>query len=393
MANDNLALLIDGDNVSNTKMARLLVEIAKYGTASVRRIYGDWTNPNMQGWKTTLQNHSLTPVQQFAYKFGTKTNDGAMIIDAMDLLYTGRFSTFCLVSSDSDFTRLASRIREQGLRVYGFGEPKTSKAFVAACDKFIYFDILNEASEELDVPQPAAKTSKPAPKPIVVRDEPREQVAVMLRSRSVSPSASPSQISTPSTGPMSERDQQIEQVAIMLRSQSVSAAQITRPGTGPMSERDQPRSQSVPTAPKIPKPGVGTAIVRNDHVAVMRRSRAVSGAQITRPGVGTMAVRDPTIEQRPIEQRPIDFAARDGIKRAIKCTKEHSDGWVSLVDVEALLRQLAPDLVARNYGYARLHELLEATGLVDVKFKAMSNKPSIALVRLKNVTTDRWSRY
>jgi uncharacterized LabA/DUF88 family protein len=135
----NLALLIDGDNVSPKIIAGLMAEIANYGTASVRRIYGDWTNPSLKSWKTCLLDHSILPIQQFAYTQGKNSTDGAMIIDAMDLLYTGRFSSFCIVSSDSDFTRLAARIREQGVTVYGFGERKTNSAFIAACDKFCLF--------------------------------------------------------------------------------------------------------------------------------------------------------------------------------------------------------------------------------------------------------------
>src|ERR1700712_3408191 len=144
----NLALLIDGDNVSPKIIVGLMAEIANYGTASVRRIYGDWTSPYLKAWKTCLLEHSILPIQQFAYTTGKNATDGAMIIDAMDLLYTGRFSSFCLVTSDSDFTRLASRIREQGVTVYGFGERKTHSAFIAACDKFIYLDVLSVEPEE-----------------------------------------------------------------------------------------------------------------------------------------------------------------------------------------------------------------------------------------------------
>jgi uncharacterized LabA/DUF88 family protein len=142
MTDANIAVLIDADNVSYKHIGGLMAEIANIGKASVRRIYGDWTSDQMKGWKECLLNHSFTPMQQFAYTTGKNATDGAMIIDAMDLLYTGRFSTFCIVSSDSDFTRLAGRIREQGVTVYGFGKRNTVNAFVAACDKFVYFDVL-----------------------------------------------------------------------------------------------------------------------------------------------------------------------------------------------------------------------------------------------------------
>lgn len=140
--NRTLALLIDGDNVSSKIIGDLLAEIANYGTASVKRIYGDWTKPNLGGWKDCLLEHSIQPIQQFAYTTGKNATDGAMIIDAMDLLYTGRFSGFCIVSSDSDFVSLAARLREQAVTVYGFGERKTPRPFITACDKFIYFDVL-----------------------------------------------------------------------------------------------------------------------------------------------------------------------------------------------------------------------------------------------------------
>lgn len=139
---EKLAVLIDADNARAKVIDALLAEVAKYGVASVKRIYGDWTTPQLGGWKAVLLEHSIHPVQQFRYTVGKNATDSAMIIDAMDLLYTRRFDGFCLVSSDSDFTRLASRIREEGKRVYGFGEKKTPRPFVAACDKFVYSEVL-----------------------------------------------------------------------------------------------------------------------------------------------------------------------------------------------------------------------------------------------------------
>ncbi|MFZ2089855.1 MAG: NYN domain-containing protein [Desulfobaccales bacterium] len=145
---NRLAVLIDADNAQPSIIEGLLSEIAKYGIASVKRIYGDWTTPNLGSWKPVLLEHSIQPVQQFRYSVGKNATDSAMIIDAMDLLYTKRFDGFCLVSSDSDFTRLASRIREEGLLVYGFGEKKTPKAFVSACTKFIFTEVLRFEKDE-----------------------------------------------------------------------------------------------------------------------------------------------------------------------------------------------------------------------------------------------------
>lgn len=137
-----LAVLIDADNSQPLIIEGLLDEIAQYGVASVKRIYGDWTDTKLKGWKKVLLEHGIHPMQQFAYTTGKNATDSAMIIDAMDLLYTKSFDGFCIVSSDSDFTRLASRIRESGLMVYGFGEQKTPKAFMSACDKFIFTENL-----------------------------------------------------------------------------------------------------------------------------------------------------------------------------------------------------------------------------------------------------------
>jgi uncharacterized LabA/DUF88 family protein len=162
MVNDNtakLAVLIDADNAQPSITEGLLAEVAKFGTAHVKRAYGDWTGTSLKGWKDQLLAQSIQPIQQFAYTHGKNATDAAMVIDAMDLLYSGRFDGFCLVSSDSDFTRLAARIREAGLTVYGFGERKTPKAFVAACDKFIYIENLAHVDS-------AATPVGAAPKPV-----------------------------------------------------------------------------------------------------------------------------------------------------------------------------------------------------------------------------------
>ena len=144
---EKLAVLIDADNAQPSIIDGLLSEIATYGTANVKRIYGDWTLPGLKGWKEVLLQYSIQPIQQFGYTTGKNATDSALIIDAMDLLYTGKFDGFCIVSSDSDFTKLASRIRETGLFVYGFGEKKTPKSFVSACDKFIFTEVLRSKDD------------------------------------------------------------------------------------------------------------------------------------------------------------------------------------------------------------------------------------------------------
>jgi len=178
----HLAVLIDADNAQPAVIESLLGEVAKYGIANVKRIYGDFTSSQLTQWKSVLLKHSINPVQQFAYTSGKNATDSTLIIDAMDLMYTRRFDGFCLVSSDSDFTRLAQRLREEGLTVYGFGERKTPDPFVKACDKFVYTEVLRagdpvEASDET-----------------VVRTDGQ-------RSRAKAKAATPPKVATPATRP------------------------------------------------------------------------------------------------------------------------------------------------------------------------------------------------
>ncbi len=147
-SNDRLAVLIDADNAQASILTELLAEVSRFGVASVKRAYGDWTTPNLKGWKVHLHKHAIQPIQQFSYTAGKNATDSSLIIDAMDLLHSGQLDGFCLVSSDSDFTRLATRLRESGVTVYGFGEQKTPEAFVAACDRFIFTEILRPATPE-----------------------------------------------------------------------------------------------------------------------------------------------------------------------------------------------------------------------------------------------------
>lgn len=146
--NLNIAVLIDGDNIPSAPVKEMMEEIAKYGNPTIKRIYGDWTKPGLNKWKSVLLENAITPVQQYAYTTGKNATDSAMIIDAMDILYNDKVNGFCLVSSDSDFTRLATRLREAGMDVLGIGEKKTPQPFITACDKFIYIEILLDKGEK-----------------------------------------------------------------------------------------------------------------------------------------------------------------------------------------------------------------------------------------------------
>lgn len=167
-----LAVLIDADNVPYANVKEMFEEIAKYGTPTFKRIYADWTKPTVSGWKNVLLANAITPVQQYSYSTGKNASDSALIIDAMDILYTGKVDGFCIVSSDSDFTRLATRLREAGMKVIGIGEKKTLNPFITACDKFIYIEILKkELPEAIDAgPKPVSKARK------AERDQPLNRV-------------------------------------------------------------------------------------------------------------------------------------------------------------------------------------------------------------------------
>jgi len=161
-----LAVLIDADNVPYSNVKGVMEEIAKYGTPTFKRIYGDWTKQTVAGWKKVLLENAITPIQQYSYTSGKNSSDSALIIDAMDILYSGKVDGFCIVSSDSDFTRLATRLREAGMKVFGIGQKKTPNPFIVACDKFIYMEII-PAFEEAETPEAAVKTVKPKERPSV----------------------------------------------------------------------------------------------------------------------------------------------------------------------------------------------------------------------------------
>lgn len=179
-----LAVLIDADNVPYSNVKGMMEEITKFGTPTTKRIYADWTKPNANGWKSVLLEHAITPIQQYSYTTGKNSSDSALIIDAMDLLYSGKLDGFCIVSSDSDFTRLAIRLRESGMKVIGIGEQKTPKPFISACDRFIFIEVLDGAIKKkktiktaVDSKKPVEKTTtktpeKPIQRPLNKIDEP-----------------------------------------------------------------------------------------------------------------------------------------------------------------------------------------------------------------------------
>lgn len=167
-----LAVLIDADNVPYANVKEMFEEIAKYGTPTFKRIYADWTKPTVSGWKKVLLENAISPVQQYSYSTGKNATDSALIIDAMDILYTGKVDGFCIVSSDSDFTRLATRLREAGMKVIGIGEKKTLNPFITACDKFIYIEILRPSP----IGRADDETQKSSKKPLALKSKPLSKI-------------------------------------------------------------------------------------------------------------------------------------------------------------------------------------------------------------------------
>lgn len=176
-----LCVLIDADNAPRTAMKDIMAEIAVYGTPTIKRIYGDWTTPQLASWKTILLENAITPIQQYGYTTGKNSTDSAMIIDAMDILYSERVDGFVLVSSDSDFTRLATRLREAGMKVFGIGEKKTPAPFIVACDKFVYIEVIRAAAGEKNLPEKKT-TEKKSEKAPVKKSVPKAMVSLLADS-------------------------------------------------------------------------------------------------------------------------------------------------------------------------------------------------------------------
>lgn len=175
-----MAVLIDADNVSDKYISYILDEVSNDGVATYKRIYGDWTKPALGSWKGVLLDNSITPIQQYGYTSGKNATDSAMIIDAMDILYSGNVDGFCIVSSDSDFTRLAARLRESGMYVVGMGEKKTPNAFIAACNKFKYLEVLEQTNQPVPAPAPVPAETKPVQTEMTPLDTIRNAVSVMV---------------------------------------------------------------------------------------------------------------------------------------------------------------------------------------------------------------------
>ena len=224
-ASDKLAVLIDADNAQASIAGELLGEIARYGTATVKRAYGDWTTQHLAGWKETLHNLAIQPVQQFRFTVGKNATDSALIIDAMDLLHSGTVDGFCLASSDSDFTRLATRIREAGLAVYGFGEEKTPRSFVAACDKFVYTEVLRPVAK--GAPAPALPSPAEPLQPVLF-----QAIAAATREDGWAPLSTVGSLVTKSNPSFDPRNYGFQKLGELVRAQAYLEVKSVAVGDG-----------------------------------------------------------------------------------------------------------------------------------------------------------------
>ncbi|KAG5743487.1 hypothetical protein H9Q69_010463 [Fusarium xylarioides] len=358
-----LAVLIDADNASAAMIAFVLAEFAKYGTTFVKRAYGDWTSNRLNGWKPQLLHNSIHPMQQFAYTYGKNATDSAMIIDAMDLLYSNKFDGFCIVSSDSDFTRLASRIRESGLMVYGCGERKTPKPFVTACDKFIYVENLvprsGTPSIEADVAGPTAMPlngGSPSERP------PRGHAPISAFTKG---KGLLMDLPVPARGLLPEQPSQGPS----------NRGQVARlpERIDFQKDRTEPRGESSagPSSAqniKVEPSDVAPSVPAWNSTSYGKRKRLDSDANGPAPIKRRLSSPEPG-ELEP-EQRPVDDQVIEWLREAVEA-RTGEDGWAGLAPVGMLMNRWHPDFDVRTYGFKKLHELMASTGL----FEFMDQRP------------------
>lgn len=340
-----IAVLIDADNISYTYAQAMMEEIACYGNATIKRIYGDWSRSNLNGWRSTLLKYAITPCQQFSYTSGKNATDTAMIIDAMDILYAETADAFCLVSSDSDFTRLAIRLREAGKYVIGIGEQKTPDAFIATCDRFIYLEILSYMHEDLGIE--SSNPSLAYLKEGTLRDAGTPW--------SPAPSSNPAPANTPPS--------------------PASSSGILTPGTAP---GPYPLGQDKLVKLITPR-GASPAKVgpsSHDRGGDRQKDRPASRdryAHTPKPGY-----------QARKTIRTIDASLIRLLSETVTSMGDEM-GWAFLGAVGNLLLKRQPSFDSRNYGYQKLSELIDATGCFEVDHREGVGNQKLVYVRLKSL--------
>ena len=338
-----IALLIDAENVSPKYIKTILDELSLYGTPAYKRIYGDWTSADMSSWKKVLNEHNLTPMQQFSYTQGKNASDSAMIIDAMDILYTRNVDGFCIVSSDSDFTRLASRLRESRMFVIGMGESKTPPAFKSACDTFKYLDVLMGM-------KPAAPAAKDAPKSAAKKSahESAKESAKETAKEAAKEAKEAAKDSAARDAKSAAKDAQ------PAKAKAAPAKEVARdaaPAKEPAPEK--PAHAAKQHAPEPPEPPAEAAQPASAH-----SEEELAGAFV-----------------------PLDEIV-DKIREIIDYDSDE-DGYMPLSQVGVMLSRLYPDFDSRNYGFSKLHKLIDYAKAFETKYEQFENGGKNLVIRNK----------
>jgi hypothetical protein len=421
-----LAVLIDADNVPHDRITGMMKEIARYGTPTIKRIYGDWTKPDLKGWKNILLSHAITPVQQYRYTVGKNATDSAMIIDAMDMLYAGNLDGFCIVSSDSDFTRLAIRLRESGKRVFGMGERKTPKPFIVACDKFTYIEIIDMAVENVeDEPEPVRRISgartagsphaqagrtagsvrHEAPAPVPASTAASVMPAV---GASIQPAASAAALPAGKAEPGKGNGDRFGGSHPEIRHGSTRPETVVPFEVKPAAEKAAEgkteaaaangKTEAAAANGTRPAPGKGRSRRRNVAQRVEDRSEAVMTVQVQ----GAVPVVEDTAAAGNMEDSGKPKHAEDAAPAASAAASAErgtealnpivetvnreiieligtsitdladENGWAFLGDVGTLIAKKKPDFDPRNYGFVKLTPLIRSLDMFELDIRETS---------------------
>lgn len=383
-----LAVLIDADNVKISTITPLLSEIAQYGRITTRRIYGDFTSNNLAGWRAVIAEHAIQPIQQYRNTIGKNASDSALIIDAMDMLHSRRFDGFCIVSSDSDFTRLAARIREDGLMVYGFGERKTPKSFVSACDKFIYVEILSTTNDV----KPGNSKKKPKSPQQKQVDPIRDVLARAAQSAAGEDGwaqlGKVGQLVSASQPDFDPRNYGFGKLRQLIESFGDFQLETRAHGAGQslfirLRDSSSPSvvAPTTPPAPSATPPTAANSERRDDRKRRKGRNRRDEPASTPTPAAlpvdeapQTVTAEAPAAVQAP---RPLQQELHDLLQHAVQQSLS-ADGAALLGSIGQHLRKLKPDFNIRSYDYATLTQALADSGLFS-----LSGKGAALRVRLK----------
>lgn len=352
-----LAVLIDADNVPHDRLNGMMKEIARYGTPTIKRIYGDWTKPDLRGWKNLLLSHAITPIQQYRYTVGKNATDSAMIIEAMDMLYAGYVDGFFIVSSDSDFTRLALRLRESGKKVFGMGERKTPKPFIVACDKFIYIEIIEMTADKPEQEVPPLR-------PVAVKGGKIEQ--------NVQPKV-----------PSGHKQETVKPVTVPVvqAATPTPAAQVAAP---------VPAADAKTVETGYKDTGRGRSRRRKPVKAENKMETATAAVPVGESGAGSEPVPE-VAEPMPAEEHEThDAHAASGSRAESGSSVEavsqeiidliassindlaDENGWAFLGDVGTLIAKKQPDFDPRNYGFMKLTPLVKSLDAFDLDIRETS---------------------